>query len=339
MLAGVRPTCRRRNDANTAEEGRRVRILVTGGAGFIGSHLVERLLLDGHDVRVLDNFTSGRRENLSDVVPDIDLVEGDIQSYERVSAAVRGRDVVLHQAAKPSVARSIEDPLTSNAANVVGTLNVLLAARDAGVRRVVFASSSSIYGEAGAFPKAESLTPAPISPYAVSKLTGEHYCSACFHVYKLETVVLRYFNVFGPRQHAGSDYAAAIPRFVLALTEGRAPTVYGDGEQTRDFTYVDNVVDANVLAMTANEAVGRVFNVGGGQATSVNKLLAELASALGHSVDARYVEPRPGDIRHSRADISLAWSTLGYEPRIGLAEGLRRMVRWHERLAGDPSMV
>src|SRR5215207_9918077 len=224
-----------------------MRVLVTGGGGFIGSHLVERLVLDGHDVRVLDNFATGRRENLIEIGDDVELVEGDIQSYERVHTAVRGCDTVLHQAALPSVPRSVQDPLTSHASNVTGTLNVLLAARDSGVRRVVFASSSSVYGANPTLPKHEELTPLPISPYAAAKLAAENYCRAFSRVYGLETVALRYFNVFGPRQDPLSQYAAVIPNFITAALQGTRPTIFGDGEQSRDFTYVENVVEANLL--------------------------------------------------------------------------------------------
>ena len=226
------------------------RVLVTGGGGFIGSHLVGRLLRDGHSVRVLDNFATGRRENLLPFLADIELVEGDLQSYERANIAVRDIEMVLHQAALPSVPRSVQDPLTSNASNVIGTLNILLAARDSGVSTVVFASSSSVYGANQAMPKVEELSPEPISPYAVAKLAGEGYCRSFHHVYGLETVSLRYFNVFGPRQDLLSQYASVVPNFITALREDRPLTIYGDGEQSRDFTYVGNVVDANVLAMS-----------------------------------------------------------------------------------------
>jgi UDP-glucose 4-epimerase len=231
-----------------------MRVLVTGGGGFIGSHLVEALLEDGHEVRVLDNFATGRRENLLDLGTSFELVEGDIQSYERVHNAVRGCDVVLHQAAMPSVPRSVQDPLTSNASNVIGTLNVLLAARDSGVRRVVFASSSSVYGASEELPKRESQIPLPISPYAVAKLASEGYCRSFHAIYGLETVALRYFNVFGPRQDPLSQYAAVIPNFLTAILNGSQPLIFGDGTQTRDFTYISNVIDANRLAMTSHVA-------------------------------------------------------------------------------------
>jgi len=296
--------------------------LVTGGAGFIGSNLVERLLSGGSEVRVLDNFATGHRENLSGFEAEVDVVEGDIQSYERVSNAVRGCDVVFHQAALPSVPRSIQDPLTSNSSNVIGTLNVLLAARDAGARRVVFASSSSVYGANRDLPKREEMPTVPISPYAVAKLAAENYCRAFHEVYGLETVAIRYFNVFGPRQDPLSAYAAVIPNFMTAILDGRRPVVYGDGEQSRDFTYVDNTVDANLLAATVEGVAGEVMNVACGERISLNGLLEELAEISGDEVEADYLPGRPGDVPHSLADISKAQELLGFEPRVGLREGL-----------------
>jgi len=299
---------------------------VTGGAGFVGSHLAGRLLRLGHDVRVIDNFSTGRRGNLAALAPGAELVEGDIRSYERASTAVRGCEIVFHLAALPSVPRSVQDPLTSHEANVTGLLNVMLAARDARVRRLVYASSSSVYGANAELPKREEMTPAPISPYAVSKLAGEGYCRAFGVVYGLETVALRYFNVYGPHQDPRSDYAAAIPNFISALMAGRAPVVFGDGEQSRDFTYVDNVVDANVLAMDAPEARGRVYNVACGERVTINELLAELRELLGSSVEAEYRPQRPGEVRHSLADIAAARRDLGYEPAVALRDGLERTI-------------
>src|SRR3954447_5040269 len=258
-----------------------LRVLVTGGGGFIGCHLVDRLLREGHDVRVLDNFATGRRENLVERLADVELVEGDMQSYERVSNAVRDCEVVLHQAALPSVPRSVQDPLTSNASNVIGTLNVLLAARDSGARRVVFASSSSVYGANDTLPKTEDLAPTPISPYAVTKLTGEGYCRSFHHVYGLETVALRYFNIFGPRQDPLSQYAGAIPNFITAALTGSTAEVFGDGEQSRDFTFVENVVEANRLALEAPEAAGEAFNVACGERITLNQVLADIAVITG----------------------------------------------------------
>jgi nucleoside-diphosphate-sugar epimerase len=308
-----------------------VRVLVTGGGGFIGSHTVDRLLGDGHDVRVLDNFATGRRENLLDVLSDIDLVEGDIQSYERVSNAVRDCEIVIHEAALPSVPRSVQDPLTSNATNVTGTLNVLLASRDAGIKRVIYASSSSIYGASPELPKHEGLLPQPISPYAVAKLAGEGFCRSFWEVFGLETVALRYFNVFGPRQDPFSQYSAVIPNFITALMDGRSPTVFGDGEQSRDFTYVGNVVEGNVLAMDAEVVGGKVFNVAAGQRTSLNELLQTLQHLSGRHVDPSYEEPRPGDVPHSHADISAAERELGFRPRVSVEEGLRLTLDWFGR--------
>ena len=308
-----------------------MKILVTGGGGFIGSHVVDRLLRDAHDVRVLDNFATGRRENLLGVMDDIELVEGDLQSYERVHNAVSGCEMVLHQGALPSVPRSVQDPLTSSATNVTGTLNVLLAARDAGVRRVIYASSSSIYGANPELPKHERLLPQPISPYAVAKLAGEGFCRSFFEVWGLETVALRYFNVFGPRQDPMSQYAAVIPNFINALADGRQPVVYGDGEQSRDFTYVGNVVEGNVLAMSAEGVAGKVFNVAAGDRTSLNQLLEHLKVLIGAEVEARYEDPRPGDVKHSQADVSAAERELGFRPQVSVEEGLRLTFDWFRR--------
>ncbi len=309
-----------------------MKVLVTGGGGFIGSHVVDRLLRDAHDVRVLDNFATGRRENLLGVMDDIELVEGDLQSYERVHNAVSGCEMVLHQGALPSVPRSVQDPLTSSATNVTGTLNVLLAARDAGVRRVIYASSSSIYGANPELPKHERLLPQPISPYAVAKLAGEGFCRSFFEVWGLETVALRYFNVFGPRQDPMSQYAAVIPNFINALADGRQPVVYGDGEQSRDFTYVGNVVEGNVLAMTADGVAGKVFNVAAGDRTSLNQLLESPQDAhRAPAREARYEDPRPGDVRHSQADVSAAQRELGFRPHVSVEEGLRLTLDWFRR--------
>jgi UDP-N-acetylglucosamine/UDP-N-acetyl-alpha-D-glucosaminouronate 4-epimerase len=281
--------------------------LVTGGGGFIGSHLAQRLIRDGSDVRVLDNFATGHRQNLLNIDGDIELIEGDIQSYERVHNAVRGCEVVFHLAALPSVPRSIQDPLTSTASNVTGTLNVLLAARDEGVRRVVFASSSSVYGPQRTYPQREDVAAArPISPYGVSKLAAEGYCRAFTQVYGLETVAVRYFNVFGPRQDPLSQYAAVIPRFITAALRDERPVIFGDGEQSRDFTYIDNTVDGTVLASTAEGVAGETFNVACGEATTLNQLLAHVREISGKPVEAIYEESRPGDLRRSQADVTKA---------------------------------
>ena len=298
--------------------------LVTGGGGFIGSALVKRLLSEGQAVRVLDNFATGRRANLEEVLGDIELIEGDLQSYERVHNAVRGCDFAFHLGALPSVPRSIQDPLTSNATNVVGTLNVLLAARDEGVQRVVYASSSSLYGASRELPKHEEMPTLPIAPYAVSKLAAEGYCRAFHQVYGLETVALRYFNVFGPEQDPQSQYAAVIPNFITAALEGGRPVVHGDGEQSRDFTFVDNAVDANLLAASAAGAAGEAFNIACGERTSLNEIVARLSALSGREIESVNVDPRPGDVRHSLADISKAREVLGYEPAVDFEEGLRR---------------
>jgi nucleoside-diphosphate-sugar epimerase len=300
-----------------------VKVLVTGGGGFIGSNLVRRLLELGHDVRVLDNFSTGNRRNLVDVADEIEVVEGELRSYERVHNATRGVEVVFHQGALPSVPRSVQDPLTTGAVNVEGTLNVLLAARDEGVRRVVYASSSSVYGNSGTLPRVETQFPDPISPYAVTKLAGERYCVSFARVYGLETVTLRYFNVFGPNQDPTSQYAAVVPRFIAAVDAGEPVPIYGDGEQSRDFTYVDNVIEANVLASDAAEASGAVLNVATGQSRSVNALADTIGEVLGKAVEREYLPPRAGDVRDSWADVAAAQRVLGWEARIALDEGLR----------------
>jgi nucleoside-diphosphate-sugar epimerase len=304
--------------------------LVTGGAGFIGSNIVARLVEMGESPRVIDNFATGRRENLEGLLAAIDLVEGDIRSLDACREACDGIDYVIHQAAIPSVPRSVEDPILSNEANVTGTLNVLLAARDAGVRRVVIASSSSVYGANPKLPKHESMTPAPISPYAASKLATEAYAGAFASVYDLETVCLRYFNVFGPRQDPKSQYAAVIPLFTELVLRGDAPTVFGDGEQSRDFTFVANVVDANLLATTAEGASGRVFNIACGACTTLNELLQHVNEILGTGIAAQYTAPRAGDVKHSLADIGAASEILGYEPKVAFRDGLERTIEWYK---------
>ena len=305
-----------------------MRALVTGGGGFIGSHLVRALIPQARSVRVLDNFSTGYRGNLADVAEDIDIVEGDLRSYERVHTAVRGIDVVFHQAALPAVPRSVQDPLTTNAVNIEGTLNVLLASRDEDVRRVIFASSSSIYGNAPELPRVETARPAPLSPYAVAKLAAEFYCASFTHVYGLETVSLRYFNVFGPRQDPRSQYAAVVPFFMRLASEGRVLPITGDGSESRDFTFVDDVVRANILAADAPGAGGRVFNAGAGRQVTVDELIACIGEVLGREVRAENVAPRPGDVLHSWADITAAREVLGYEPHTDLLTGLKRFAEW-----------
>jgi UDP-glucose 4-epimerase len=299
------------------------RALVTGGAGFIGSNLVRALLERGDAVRVLDNFSTGSRANLAGL--DVEIVEGELRSYERVHNAVRGNEVVYHLGALGSVPRSVQDPLTSSAVNVEGTLNVLLAARDEGVRRVVFSSSSSVYGSSGELPRTEGMAPDPISPYGVAKLAAERYCVSFSRVYhRFETVVLRYFNVFGPGQSPLSQYAAVVPLFLTAVAAGEPVTIHGDGRQSRDFTYVDNVVTATVLAASAEGASGRTFNVAAGSPATVEALADTIGRLLGRPVEKRHVDERPGDVRDSWADVSTAHAVLGYTPSVSLEDGLRR---------------
>jgi UDP-glucose 4-epimerase len=300
-----------------------VRVLVTGGAGFIGANLVEELLARGYEVRVLDNFSTGHRHNLADVGNEVEVVEGDLRSYERVHHAVRGCEVVFHEGALPSVPRSVQDPITTSEINVGGTLNVLLTARDEGVRRLVFASSSSIYGDTPGFPRTERQAPMPLAPYAVSKLAAEQYCRVFTGVYGLETVSLRYFNVFGKHQDPASQYSAVIPRFITAMRQGRAPMIYGSGEQSRDFTHVGDVVAANLLAMDAPGATGGVFNVACGNHYSLNQLVDILNGLLGSDIEPIHSSPRPGDVEHSWADIQLARELLGYAPSTDFEQGLR----------------
>lgn len=300
--------------------------LISGGGGFIGSHLVHRLVAEAERVRVVDNFATGHRERLRDVGGTIDLVEGDLADPAVCEAALHGVDYVLHQAAIPSVQRSVKNPIETNRANVIGTLNLLEASRKQGVRRFVYASSSSAYGNAPVLPKREDMPANPLSPYALQKFTGERYCQLYFILYNLETVSLRYFNVFGPRQDPYSEYSAVIPKFVSRLREGAPLIVYGDGEQSRDFTYVDNVVEANLLALRAPRAAGSVINVGCGERITLNRLIKSLEEILHVRAEIDYQAPRPGDVRDSLADISLAQDLLGYQPKVGVTEGLRRTV-------------
>jgi UDP-glucose 4-epimerase len=303
------------------------KVLVTGGAGFIGSNLVRALQERGDDVRVLDNFSTGFRANLEGL--ELELVEGELRSYERVHNAVRGTEVVYHLGALGSVPRSVQDPLTSNAVNVEGTMNVLLAARDEGIRRVVFASSTSVYGTEPPLPTREDERLDPISPYGVAKLAAERYCGAFSRVYEaFETVVLRYFNVYGPRQSPFSQYAAVIPLFIAAIAAGAPVTVYGDGEQSRDFTYVEDAVAATLAAGGADGASGHAFNVAGGKPASVNEVADTIGRLLGKPVERELAPPRPGDIRDSHADLTASREVLGYEPKVELEEGLRRTIEF-----------
>jgi UDP-N-acetylglucosamine/UDP-N-acetyl-alpha-D-glucosaminouronate 4-epimerase len=303
-----------------------LKALVTGGAGFIGSNLVRALLARGDEVRVLDNFSTGYRRNLEPL--GAELVEGDLRSYERVAVAVNDVEVVFHEGALPSVPRSIQDPLTSSAVNVEGTLNVLLAARDAGVRRVVFASSSSVYGDAPGMPRRESQPLAPIAPYAVSKLAAEQYCMVANRVFGVETVALRYFNVFGEYQDPQSGYAAVIPKFIRIMLDGERPTIFGDGETSRDFTHVENIVEANLAAAAEPAAAGRVMNIAIGSSHTLNELVQALRRLLDSDIEPDYATPRPGDVRESLADISLARELIGYEPSVELEQGLQRTIAW-----------
>ncbi len=309
--------------------------LVTGGAGFIGSHICERLVRDGHRVRVLDNFFAGKEANLEPFKDDVEVIRGDIRDARLVADAMRGVEIVFHEAALGSVPRSVADPVTTHEVNI--TLNVLLAARDAGVRRVVAASSSSVYGETPTLPKHEGITPQPLSPYALSKLAGEHYISVFKQVYGFEAVALRYFNIFGPRQDPESQYSAVIPRFATALLTGRRPLIYGDGQQSRDFTYVENVVEANLLASEAEGIAGRAFNVACGGRYTLLDLLNKLKEITGSTVEPIHEEARPGDVRDSQASIEAAARAFGYRIKVDFDEGLQRTVAWYQAQAATAS--
>jgi len=312
--------------------------LVTGGAGFIGSHLVRALLERGCPVRVLDDLSTGKRANLAGLEPDIELVVGDIRDQDVVRRCVAGAEVVFHLAARGSVPRSIDDPKGTNDVNVNGTLTLLVAARDAGTRRFIYSASSSAYGDTPRLPKQEAMTPQPKSPYAVSKLAGEHYCSCFADCYDLETISLRYFNVFGPRQDPHSQYAAVIPAFLSRMLRGERPIVFGDGEQSRDFCYVENAVYANLLSLDADRLSGEVVNVACGQRVSLNQIIRLINETLGTELDAEYRPPRVGDVRHSLADLSEAARVIGYKPRVMFAEGLARSLEWYrQHLSPSPA--
>lgn len=302
------------------------RYLVTGGAGFIGSHIAEELVERGHKVRIVDNFLTGKRENIASFLDKIELIEGDIRDFSLCKRASDGVDFVLHQAALPSVPRSIEDPLMTNEINVKGTLNLLLASRDAGVKKFVFASSSSVYGDDPSLPKKEGEEGAPLSPYAISKLVGEMYCQVFSQIYSLSTVCLRYFNIFGPRQDPYSQYSAVIPNFINKMVKEESPTIFGDGEQSRDFTYVANVVEANKLAVEAEDVSGEILNIACGERTTVNSLVIEINQILKKDIKAIYDKPCPGDVMHSYADISRAENVLKYKPLVSFTEGLKRTI-------------
>jgi nucleoside-diphosphate-sugar epimerase len=300
--------------------------LVTGGAGFIGSHLANRLVALGQRVRVADNLATGKRERLAPLVGAIEFLEGDLADRRFCGEAVRGVDYILHQAAIPSVQRSLEDPVTTHHANVTATLNLLESARQHGVRRFVYAASSSAYGDSEVLPKKENMVPNPLSPYALQKLTGESYCALYYRLFGIETVSLRYFNIFGPGQDPDSEYSAVIPKFVYRLLSGEPLIVYGDGEQSRDFTYIDNVVEANLCALGAPAVAGKVFNIGCGERVTLNRLIELLQRITGLKADVHYAAPRPGDVRHSLADLDSAAAELGYRPTVGFEEGLSRTV-------------
>lgn len=309
-----------------------MRILVTGGAGFIGSILSKNLLRQSIKFQVLDNFSTGKRENILPFSGKIELIEGDIRSYHIVREAVDSIDFVIHQAALPSVTRSIRDPITTNAVNVGGTLNILNAAHDAKVKRVIYASSSSIYGDSEVLPKKENMMPNPLSPYAVSKSAGEKYCQIFLQIYGLEAICLRYFNVFGPRQDPTSQYSAVIPKFIRMLMRNESPIIYGDGEQSRDFTYVSNVVDANILACTTANAIGEVINIACGERITLNNLAKALKNITGKNIEFKYSKERIGDVKHSQADIEKARKLLDYKPKIKVLEGLKRTVESYKNL-------
>jgi UDP-N-acetylglucosamine/UDP-N-acetyl-alpha-D-glucosaminouronate 4-epimerase len=302
--------------------------LVTGGAGFIGSHIAHQLLREGAKVRIVDNLSTGKKERLRDVERCIEFIEEDITDRRVCDRAVRGVEYVLHQAAVPSVHRSIQDPLETNRANVIGTLNLLESCRQHGVRRLVYAASSSAYGDTQVLPKKEDMAPNPLSPYALQKFVGERYCKLYNDLYGLETVSLRYFNVFGPSQDPWSEYSAVIPKFATRLQSGQSLVVYGDGEQSRDFTYIDNVVEANILGIKARRTDGAVINIGCGESLTLNRLIRFLEEILRVQAVVDYEPPRRGDVRHSLADISLARDVLGYQPKVTVLEGLRQTVEF-----------
>ena len=302
------------------------KVLVTGGAGFIGSNLTEALLLRGHLVRVLDDFSTGKKENLvfDKAYPSLEIIEGDIRDLRTCQKAAEGMEYVFHQGALPSVQRSVEDPETSNAVNVGGTLNILLAAREKGAKRVMYAASSSVYGDTPTLPKHEGMPPNPLSPYALQKYIGEQYCRLFYQLYGLETISLRYFNIFGPKQDPNSLYSAVIPKFIDALLQGRPPIIFGDGEQSRDFTYIENVVEANLLAMSAEHLHGEAINIACGNRISLNQLLNVLKEILGSKQSSIYQDPRKGDVKHSLADIRRGKEIINYEPKVGIETGLKK---------------
>jgi UDP-glucose 4-epimerase len=307
------------------------KFLVTGGAGFIGSNICKSLVSQGCFVRVVDNLLTGKKSNLSGIIDKIEFIEADMGDQNVARSAMKDIEVVLHEGALPSVPRSVDDPAASHRHCVDATFTLLLAARDAKIKRFVYASSSSAYGDTPTLPKVETMPTQPLSPYAVGKLVGEYYCSVFCRVYGLETISLRYFNVFGPQQDPTSQYAAAIPAFVTSILNQKPPTIYGDGEQSRDFTYVDNVVEANLLAARAKRTAGETVNIACGEAVTVNEIIGMINEALGKNVKPIYVAPRPGDIKHSMADISLARLVLGFEPKVSFRQGLLKAIDWYRK--------
>ena len=302
--------------------------LVTGGAGFIGSNIVEYLVKNGEKVRVLDNFSSGRRGNIAHLLDKIEVVEGDVRDFWTVIQATKGVKYILHQAALPSVQRSVNNPLTSNEVNINGTLNLLEAAKEYGIKRIVYASSSSVYGDTPSLPKIEDMPPKPLSPYAITKLAGEEYCQTFSKLYKLPVVCLRYFNVFGVRQDPTSQYSAVIPKFIHLLLDNKTPTINGDGEQSRDFTFVENVVQANILACRSDVSGGEPINIACGQNYTLNQLVEILNRIIKVNIKPKYTDAKPGDVKHSLADISKAKKLLNYEPKVSFTQGLEKTVEW-----------
>ena len=305
------------------------RFLVTGGAGFIGSNICRKLVSQNCFVRVVDNLLTGKKSNLSDIIDRIEFIEADMGDEDVANAAMKDIDIVLHQGALPSVPLSVDNPAATHEHCVDATFTLLLAARDSGVKRFVYAASSSAYGDTPTLPKVESMLPAPLSPYAVGKLTGEYYCSVFYHVYNLETISLRYFNVFGPYQNPKSQYAAAIPAFVASILKNESPTIYGDGEQSRDFTYIDNIVEANLLAARAEKTSGQVVNIACGLAVTVNEIIDMINHSLGKDIKPIYVDSRPGDVKHSLADITAANILIGYKPLVSFEQGLQKAIDWY----------
>ena len=305
------------------------KFLVTGGAGFIGSNICKELISQGCFVRVVDNLLTGKKSNLAYIIDRIDFIQADMGDAEVAQSATKDIDVVLHQGALPSVPRSVDDPAATHKHCVDATFTLLLAARDAGIKRFVYAASSSTYGDTPTLPKVETMTPMPLSPYAVAKLVGEYYCSVFYEVFGLETISLRYFNVFGPHQDPASEYAAAIPAFVTAILKDKPPTIYGDGEQSRDFTYIDNVVEANLLAARAKQTKGEVINIACGEAVTVNAIIALINELLNRNIKPIYTDPRPGDVKHSLADITLAQKLISYKTKVPFKQGLQLAIDWY----------